>query len=133
MSATDTDQANQRLDQWLWHARIFKTRTLASKFANDGKVRVTRDDTTTRIEKASFLIKPGDTLSFTRGEQLRVIEILRCAKRRGPASEASSLYADHSPPPPKKEKRPAPPFAREQGAGRPTKKERREIDALKSI
>ena len=124
------DQAG-RLDRWLWCARFFKTRSSATKFVNDGHVRITRDETTSRAEKPSLILRPGDTLIFTRGDQLRVIEVIAGAERRGPASEAQTLYTDHSPPRPTKEERKAQPFEREKGAGRPTKKDRRALDAIK--
>jgi len=122
----------QRLDRWLWYARIFKSRTLAAKFVQDGHVRVTRNQATVRAEKPSFTVRLGDTLVFTRGEQLRILEILALADRRGPASQAQTLYIDQSPPRPPKEERTPAPFSREKGAGRPTKKHRRELQALKT-
>ena len=124
--------AAQRVDKWLWCARLFKTRTLAAKFVNDGRVRLSRDNDTTRLEKASALIRPGDCLVFTRNDQLRIIQIEMLATRRGPASEAQGLYEDNSPPPPPKTERPVAPFAREKGAGRPTKKERRALDSVRN-
>ncbi len=122
----------QRLDRWLWYARIFKTRTLAAKFVQDGHVRVTRNQTTVRAEKPSFMVRVSDTLVFTRGEHLRILEIVALADRRGPAAEAQTLYTDQSPPRPPKKERPSAPFSREKGAGRPTKKDRRELQALKT-
>lgn len=121
----------QRLDRWLWCARFFKTRTLAARFVGAGNVRVTRNDKTVRAEKPSFPVREGDTLVFTRGERLRIIKVLARAVRRGPPREAQTLYADESPPPPPREEKPTLPFDRERGAGRPTKKDRRAIDALK--
>ena len=122
----------QRIDQWLWMARFFKTRTKATKFVSDGNVRITRNEHTARAEKASSGVKPGDTLTFPIGENVRIIEIKLFADRRGPASEAATLYEDHSPPPlPKPEKKPAP-FSREAGSGRPTKKDARALSALKA-
>ncbi len=125
-------QESQRLDKWLWQARFFKTRTLAAKFVSDGNVRVTRGETTTRLDKPSAAIRPGDVIVFTRSERLRIINILACGARRGPASEAQGLYEDRSPPPPPKEEKRAAPFAREKGMGRPTKKDRRALAALRS-
>ncbi len=132
MTGQDEAPQTQRLDRWLWYARIFKTRTLAAKFVQDGHVRVTTNQATVRAEKPSFTIRPGDTLVFTRGEQLRILEIIALAARRGPASEAQTLYTDQSPPRPPKEERTTAPFSREKGAGRPTKKDRRELQALKT-
>ncbi len=129
--AADT-VTTQRLDQWLWHARLFKTRTLASKFVSDGHVRVTRNGETSRVEKPSFSALPGDVISFSRADRLRIIVVERLATRRGPAAEAQALYTDQSPPQERSPKPPASPFLRDKGLGRPTKKDRRALDALKS-
>ncbi|MEO1135893.1 MAG: RNA-binding S4 domain-containing protein [Pseudomonadota bacterium] len=128
----DPATQSQRLDKWLWQARFFKTRTIAAKYVSDGKVRITRGDNTLRIDKPSAAVRPGDVLVFTRNERLRIIHILACGVRRGPAKEAQSLYEDQSPPPPRKSVPKPTPFAREKGAGRPTKKDRRALAALKS-
>lgn len=129
---SDVNVASQRLDQWMWHARLFKTRSLATKFIADGHVRVTRAGETSRVEKPSFLATPGDTLSYSRAERLRIIVIDALAKRRGPAAEAQALYTDQSPPPAPKRSQSDKPFQREKGLGRPTKKDRRALDALKT-
>lgn len=131
MIEADAGQATQRLDQWLWHARLFKTRTLAGKFVASGAVRVTRGEDTLRIAKPSFSVSPGDILTYSRNDRLRIVEILSVATRRGPASEAQALYDDQSPPPAPRTKPPAAPFLREPGAGRPTKKDRRALESLK--
>ena len=117
-----------RIDKWLWHARFFKTRTLAQSFVTGGNIRVN----TLRVEKANHSVKPGDVLTFVRGN-VRVIEIVALADKRGPASVAQTLYNDLSPPAPKKDDpdRPAPVARRDAGAGRPTKRERRDIDRLR--
>ena len=133
MSGDKSEPLSQRVDQWLWHARFFKTRTLAAKYVQDGNVRVTREETTMRAEKPSFLIRPDDILVFTRNDYLRIIHISALASRRGPAAEAQTLYTDQSPPRPPKEERISGPFTREKGAGRPTKKDRRVLDTLKQI
>lgn len=130
--APNAGQLSQRIDQWLWRARFFKTRTLAAKFTGNGSVRLTRNEETIRIDKASANIRPGDTLIFTRNDRLRIIKVVACAERRGPASEAQTLYEDCSPPPPPKTEHAPAPFNREKGAGRPTKKDRRALQALKA-
>jgi len=122
----------QRIDRWLWCARFFKTRSLASKFISDSNMRVSRGEITMRAEKPSFMIRPGDTLVFNKRDRLKIIEIAGCALRRGPASEARTLYNDLSPPPPPKQERTHAPFEREKGAGRPTKKDQRSLQALKT-
>lgn len=118
-----------RIDKWLWHARFFKTRTLAQGFVTSGNIRVNK----TRIEKANHSVKPGDVLTFVRGPHVRVIEVVALAQRRGPATEAQALYNDLSPPAPRNDDpdQPAPIAARERGTGRPTKRERRETDRLR--
>lgn len=118
-----------RIDKWLWHARFFKTRTLAQTFVAGGKVRVN----TVRVEKPNHAVKPGDVLTFVRGKRVVVVEVLALAERRGPAKEAQMLYNDLSPPPQKRDDPdvPPPPAERDKGAGRPTKRERRETDRLR--
>lgn len=128
----DQRAASQRIDQWLWHARQFKTRTLAAKMVSGGQIRLTRNGATWRIDKPSASIQAGDTLVFMRGEALRILKIESLGARRGPASEAQSLYTDQSPPPePKKSAQSRQPFEREPGAGRPTKRDRRKLDSLR--
>ncbi|MFQ5562293.1 MAG: RNA-binding S4 domain-containing protein [Parvularculaceae bacterium] len=124
--------ASQRIDKWLWCARFFRTRSVAAKFVAGGGVRLTRAAATQRIEKPSALVRPGDSIAFALGPRLRVIEICALADRRGPASEARALYNDNSPPPPLKRETVRSAGVREKGAGRPTKKDRRALDALKS-
>ncbi len=118
-----------RIDKWLWHARFFKSRTLAAKSVTGGRVRVNRQV----VKKANHVIQPGDVLTFPLGAHVRVIEVNALGVRRGPASEARTLYTDLDPPQPRgKPDLPPPPAEREPGSGRPTKKERRAVDWLKS-
>lgn len=116
----------QRIDKFLWFARFFKSRTLAASVVTDGRVRINGE----RCEKASTIVKVGDVLTFPAGARVRVIKVVAGGERRGPASEAQALYEDMTPPPEVREAEPAAPAKRERGAGRPTKKERRAIDAL---
>lgn len=113
----------QRLDKWLWHARFFKTRTLAAAQVAAGHVRVNGQ----RVTKAAQPVGPGDVLTFAQAREVRVIRVEALGQRRGPATEARSLYADlavptgpASPPVPK-----APGF---DGRGRPDKRTRRQLD-----
>ena len=107
----------QRLDQWLWHARFFKTRSLATRQVAAGHVRVDGD----KVSKASFALRPGMTLTFKQGRVIRVIRVEHLAQRRGPAPEAQGLYSDLSPKP----ETDASPNPRFEGKGRPTGKDRR--------
>ena len=108
----------QRLDQWLWHARFFKTRSLATKLVSGGNVRVDGQ----RVSKPAFALRPGVTLTFPQARSIRVIKVEALATRRGPVPEAKTLYSDLSPPE-KQEK--LPPNPKFEGKGRPTKKDRR--------
>ncbi len=112
-----------RLDKWLWHARFFKTRTLAAKQVNGGHVRVNGE----KAAKASHAVGAGDTLTFAQGRIIRVVEIAALGTRRGPAPEAQALYVDHTPPSEPKAKGPG----ADRVGGRPTKKDRRDLDRAK--
>ena len=116
----------QRVDKWLWFSRIVKTRTLAGELITTGKLRVN----STKISKPSHMVKPGDVLTFTHYSQVKIIKIVGIGSRRGPAPEAQALYEDMSPPVvrPDPLSRPAEDGKRESGAGRPTKKDRRDIE-----
>jgi len=110
-----------RIDKWLWHARFFKTRTLAAKVVSAGHVRVNA----VRVKKPSTNIKAGDGLSFMQGRTLRIVRIAALGDRRGPAAEAQLLYTDLTPEP---EARALP---IERVGIRPTKKDRRAMDAMR--
>lgn len=124
--------SSQRVDQWLWFARITKSRTLAQDLISRGKVRLNRE----KIDKPSTLVKPGDVLTLVVGPAVRSLEIVGIGYRRGPATEAQSLFLDHTPPKVRPEaaetamqsKQSA---VRPEGSGRPTKRDRRQIDKLK--
>ena len=80
----------QRLDKWLWHARLVKSRSLAAKLIEAGCIRVNRQ----RTVKAAAMVKCGDVLTATLQGKVRVIEVRGLGERRGPPSEAQALYAD---------------------------------------
>jgi len=111
-----------RLDKWLWQARFFKTRTLAAKVVSGGHVRVNG----TKTAKPAHRVGPGDTLTFPQGREIRVVRILELGERRGPATEARTLYQDLTP-----IKDSDPPAPRYEGKGRPGKKERRQNHLFK--
>lgn len=117
----------QRLDKWLWFARLAKTRSLAGRLIVAGKVRINR----ARVTKASRVVRAGDVITAAVQGRVRVLKVLDEGQRRGPASEARGLYEDLSPPPSTARSVPAlqPPAKRPDGAGRPTKRDRRRIDA----
>ncbi len=117
----------QRIDKWLWFARLAKTRTLAQKLALSGRVRVNRD----KNETASRLVKIGDVLTVTGDAGIRVLRIVATGSRRGPPAEARLLYEDLSPPKPADALTTVPAARRAPGAGRPTKRERRALDSFR--
>jgi len=119
MNETDA----RRLDKWLWFARFCKSRTLAAKLCAAGRIRSGGEV----VRKAHHLVRPGDVLTFPQGPHIRVVRVLLLGERRGPATEARTLYEDLAPPVP------APPpsvMERMPGAGRPTKADRRALDRL---
>jgi ribosome-associated heat shock protein Hsp15 len=79
-----------RLDKWLWHARLCKTRSLAARLIAEGKVRVN----TVRVSKPATLVRIGDGITFARDGRVHVLRILGLGERRGPAPEARQLYLD---------------------------------------
>ncbi|NRG16938.1 RNA-binding S4 domain-containing protein [Rhizobiales bacterium] len=118
----------QRIDKWLWHARVTKSRSLAQKLAVSGHVRLNRE----KVDAASKTVKVGDVLTVALERRVLVLKILAIGSRRGPAAEARLLYEDLSPPKPARPAGTTPADGRrEAGAGRPTKKERRQIDAFR--
>jgi ribosome-associated heat shock protein Hsp15 len=82
--------AAMRLDKWLWFARFCRSRSLAAKLCEAGKVRINR----VLIEKPAASVKPGDVLTFPQGAQIRVVRVLALGSRRGPPIEARALYED---------------------------------------
>ncbi len=82
--------AEQRLDKWLWYARLVKSRSLAAKLIEEGCIRVNRQ----RVVKAAACIKCGDVLTASLHDRIRVIEVLALGFRRGPPAEAQALYAE---------------------------------------
>jgi ribosome-associated heat shock protein Hsp15 len=126
---SDTAGASLRLDKWLWHARFARTRSLAAKLVSEARFRINGNPT----EKAHHAVRPGDVLTFPLGPHIRVIKVLALGTRRGPAPEARTLYEDLEPPQSNPPVPKEPPVAvREDGAGRPTKRERRQTDRLQS-
>ena len=81
-----------RIDVWLWRARFFKTRALAQRFVEEGRVRLTRAGQESRLDKSSRAVRADDILVFAVGQRLVAIRILGLGERRGPAAEAQALY-----------------------------------------
>jgi ribosome-associated heat shock protein Hsp15 len=81
-------QERQRIDKWLWFARIIKSRTLAAKLVTEGRIRVN----SIRIETPAKTVGPGDVLTIALEREVKVLRIVASAERRRPYSEARLLY-----------------------------------------
>jgi ribosome-associated heat shock protein Hsp15 len=116
-----------RVDKWLWAARVFKTRRLAAHACDGGKV-----DVNAQAAKPAKPLRPGDVVHVTLSQgRRRILKVTVLDERRGSPVVARTLFEDLTPPEPR-HPRWAPPPRREPGAGRPTKRERRDIDRLRS-
>ncbi len=90
-------QETCRADVWLWRARLFKTRTLATRFIEEGRVRLVRGEVPARLDKPSRTLRPGDGLVLALSGRLIAVRVEALGARRGPASEARSLYSELPP------------------------------------
>jgi ribosome-associated heat shock protein Hsp15 len=116
----------QRIDKWLWHARVVRTRSAAAALAASGHVRVNGQ----RIDAASRAVRPGDVVTVALDRTVRVLKVKGFADRRGGPDAARGLYEDLAAAvaaPPLTDSLPE----RDRGAGRPTKRDRRELDRLR--
>jgi len=115
-----------RVDKWLWAARVFKTRSLASTACDGGKV-----DVNDEAAKPARRVRVGDLIRVTlpRGRR-RILKVAAVGDRRGSAEAAKVLFEDLTPPEPPRARQ-APPPRRAPGTGRPTKRDRREIEHLR--
>ncbi len=90
------DRDWQRLDKWMWCARMLKARADCARLVAEGVVRINRQAT----DKPHARLRPGDVLTFPLGSQVRVLRVLALAGRRGPAPEARGLYEEVAEPEP---------------------------------
>jgi len=118
-----------RIDKYLWAIRIFKTRSLATEACKAGKVKLNGQNT-----KPSATVKIGETYHIQKGVEKKVIKVVDLLERRVDAKTAAAYYEDLTPVEETygyKSMFHAPVLKRDRGSGRPTKKDRREIDDLK--
>lgn len=111
-----------RVDAWIWAVRLIKTRSQAADACRAGHVKVNGIS----VKPAQQLV-PGDRVRLWKDHRTIEVEVLDTPRKRLGAPDARRCYADHSPPPPPKELLASAP-KRDRGAGRPTKKERRQLD-----
>lgn len=114
-----------RIDVWVWAVRMFKTRGDAAEAVRAGHVKLNG-----RAVKPAQQVVPGDRVRVWRDHREFDLEVLATVRKRVGAPVARTCYTDHSPPPPPKEIRASQP-QRDRGAGRPTKRERRQLDELR--
>ena len=113
----------QRIDKWLWHARVVRTRSAAAALVDGGMVRLNNE----RVAQPSRPVRPGDVVTVALDRYVRILKVTGYAERRGSADIARGLFEDLTAP-----KTPEPPSGqRDEGSGRPTKRERRETDRLR--
>jgi len=128
-----TGEPKVRLDKWLWAARCFKTRSMASKACDGGHAQVNGE-----VAKSSRKVGVGDLVDVRTAGGRRVLEVRGLAEKRGPAKVAVTLYDDQTPPEPVStmprhlrrifEEGPG---RRDPGTGRPTKRDRRKMTKVR--
>jgi ribosome-associated heat shock protein Hsp15 len=115
-----------RVDRWLWAVRVYKSRAEATEACRGGHVRVNGHPA-----KAATTVRVGDQVTARAHGRARVLEVVRVIERRVGAPIAAECIVDHSPPPPARDWT-EPAFARDAATGRPTKKDRRQLDRFRS-
>ncbi|HEY9424945.1 MAG TPA: RNA-binding S4 domain-containing protein [Microterricola sp.] len=118
-------EGTTRVDSWLWAVRLFKTRSAATAACRSGHVRVNGE----RV-KAAQGVRIGDEIRIRISGFDRIVIVRRLLAKRVGADVAAECYTDNTPPPPPKSEMALLPV-RDRGAGRPTKRDRREIERLR--
>lgn len=121
------DEGSVRVDSWIWSVRLTKTRSMAASACRAGHVRVNGE----RV-KPAHPVRAGDEVRLRQAGRERIVKVTRLLRKRVGAPVAVQAYVDDSPPPPAPE-HVAPVGRRERGAGRPTKRDRREMERLRGF
>lgn len=118
------DEERQRVDKWLFFARVIKSRSLAAKLVQAGRVRLNGE----KLDQASSAVKVGDVLTINLDRRIAVLKVAATGGRRGPFQEARLLYEDLSPEPAPRDRLLPDAVApiRETSAPRQTRDQRRE-------
>ncbi|NUK37981.1 RNA-binding S4 domain-containing protein [Streptomyces lunaelactis] len=124
MAAEVSDQGTVRVDAWIWSVRLTKTRSQAASACRAGHVRVNGE----RV-KPAHVVRAGDQVRLFHAGRERLVVVSKIIRKRVGPSVAAECLVDNSPPPPPREFV-APVAVRERGAGRPTKRDRREMERL---
>ncbi|MEV5595231.1 RNA-binding S4 domain-containing protein [Streptomyces sp. NPDC052496] len=120
-----SDEGTVRVDSWIWSVRLTKTRSMAATACRGGHVRVNGE----RV-KAAHAVREGDEVRLRQGGRERIVVVSRLVRKRVGAAVAAECFVDNSPPPPPREEIAAVGH-RDRGAGRPTKRDRRELEQLR--
>ncbi|MEU6808487.1 RNA-binding S4 domain-containing protein [Streptomyces sp. NPDC046831] len=121
------DGGSVRIDSWIWSVRLIKTRSTGAAACRGGHVRVNGE----RV-KPAYSVRVGDEVRLRHEGRERVVVVKRLIRKRVGAPVAVQCYIDNSPPPPPREAV-APIAIRDRGAGRPTKRDRRELERLRGM
>ena len=121
------DGGTVRVDSWIWSVRLTKTRSMAASACRGGHVRVNGE----RV-KPAHPVRVGDQVRLRQAGRERVVVVSRVVRKRVGAPVAVECYVDNSPPPPPREAV-APAGVRDRGTGRPTKRDRREMERLRGL
>ncbi|MEU6328019.1 ribosome-associated heat shock protein Hsp15 [Streptomyces sp. 2224.1] len=122
-----SDEGTTRIDSWIWSVRLTKTRSLAAAACRAGHVRVNGE----RV-KPAHAVRNGDEVRLRHAGRERIVVVSRLVRKRVGAAVAAECFIDNSPPVPPREEVPVI-AVRERGTGRPTKRDRREIDQLRGL
>lgn len=123
-----SDSEKLRIDKYLWAIRAFKTRSISTEACKAGRIKLNGQNL-----KASHIVKIGEVYTVQKGSDKKVIEVLGLLERRVDAKTAVNFYKDLTPvedTPAYKSMFHSPNLSRDRGTGRPTKRDRREIDDL---
>ncbi|MEU8825535.1 RNA-binding S4 domain-containing protein [Streptomyces sp. NPDC048636] len=122
-----SDEGSVRVDSWIWSVRLTKTRSTAASACRAGHVRVNGE----RV-KPAHAVRAGDEVRLRHGGRDRIVVVSRIVRKRVGAPVAVECYMDKSPPPPPREQT-VPIALRDRGTGRPTKRDRRDMERLRGL
>ncbi|WAU80292.1 RNA-binding S4 domain-containing protein [Streptomyces sp. Qhu-G9] len=126
-AAAPTSGETVRVDSWIWSVRLVKTRSAGATACRGGHVRVNGE----RV-KPAYAVRVGDEVRLRHADRERIVVVKRVIRKRVGAPVAAECYVDNSPPPPPREAV-APAGIRDRGTGRPTKRDRRDLERLRGI
>ena len=126
MVRDDLEVDETRVDRWLWAVRIFKTRTESTEACRGGHVRVNGAPA-----KPAATVRAGDRVTARAHGRDRVLEVVQVIDKRVGPPIAATCLVDHSPPPPPRDEA-VPAFVRDAASGRPTKRDRRQLDRFRT-